>query len=485
MNWYEIKIWYLLAGLGLFLFGISLLEESIKAIAGRSFKTFLQKQTGHPVKAVLAGALTTGVMQSSSMVILLVMSFTGAGIIGLKNGIGMILGANLGTTITGWMVALLGFKFNLESLYLPVIAIGSLSIIFFSNSKLQQTGKLLFGFGLMFMGLNFMKEGFLDFAKNADLSILVGKPMILFLLFGFILAAAIRSSSASMMIFMTSLASGSIDLMQAGFLAVGADLGTTVTGILGTINGNAVRKKTGWAQFYINVITAIVTLILIKQLFGLIDIAGIKDPLVALVSFHTLFNLLGIIIILPFIGKFSALIDKLISSDFKTMTKNLPFVNPKDVLSSMYALEAEVLLFIRKAAENRKMFFTNNDKDVSLNAYNTLKSYENEIFNQSRVLLENKLSLRESDGIQTLFSGIRSATLAVKDIKDVQHNLEECSQSGNDDIFNLYNDLKCREEIFDTNYDKLLRDQTDQERINGLISDNEKNYDMMKEIAFK
>lgn len=484
MNWSEIKIWYILAGLGLFLFGITLLEDAIKNLAGRSFKNFLQKHTGNPIKAVIAGALTTGVMQSSSMVILLVMSFTGAGIIGLKNGIGMILGANLGTTITGWIVALLGFKINLEDFFLPVIAIGSLGMIFFSNSKIFQAGRLLLGFGLMFMGLEYMKQGFINFAEHADLGLLVGKPRALFLLFGFLLAAAIRSSSAAIMIVLSSLAAGTVDLTQAGYLVIGADLGTSVTGILGTINGNAIRKKTGWSQFYINVITAILTIILFKPIFYFIGEAGIHDKIIALVTFHSSFNLLGILFILPFINKFSGWIDRYITTEQKTLSQYLAYTNTKDSISAIDALKNEAFAFLKTAIQNRHSYFDSEKTMTEHHEYFTLKAYENEIFDHSLKIYQNRLSATEVGEIQGLFSSIRSSTLAVKDIKDIYHNLEECKNSSNDRVYDLHKNIIENERLFQIKIIQLLEMQVDDEMINDLQNDIEANYTLMKTNLF-
>jgi phosphate:Na+ symporter len=484
MDWSEIKIWYILAGLGLFLFGITLLEDAIKNLAGRSFKNFLQKHTGNPIKAVIAGALTTGVMQSSSMVILLVMSFTGAGIIGLKNGIGMILGANLGTTITGWIVALLGFKINLEDFFLPVIAIGSLGMIFFNSAKIIQFGRLLLGFGLMFMGLEYMKQGFINFAQHVDLSLLTGQPMALFLLFGFLLAAAIRSSSASIMIILSSLAAGTVDLTQAGYLVIGADLGTSVTSILGTINANAIRKKTGWSQFYINVITTVLTIILFKPIFFLISKAGIHDPIVAVVTFHSSFNLLGIIFILPFINKFSELIDKYITTERKTISKYLPYTNTKEVISAIDALKDETFLFLKLAIENRHSYFVS-DKNINDHQdYFTLKAYENEIFDHSLKIYENRLLATEVTEIQDLFSAIRSATLAVKDMKDIYHNMEDCKNSSHDHIYSLHKSIVENEQLFQRKISTLLGVHGDDEMTKDLQMDIENNYSMLKTILF-
>jgi phosphate:Na+ symporter len=485
MNWDEIKIWYLLAGLGLFLFGISLLEDAIKTLSGRTVKTFLQKHTGHPVKAVVAGALVTGIMQSSSMVTLLVMSFTGAGVIGLKNGIGMLLGANLGTTITGWIVALLGFKLNPENFYLTLISAGSLILVFSNNGKIQQFARIIFGFGLMFMGLEYMKQGFLKFTQTLDLNILVGQPAVLFIIFGFFLAASIRSSAAAMVIFLTSLSAGSIDLLQAGYLAIGADIGTTVTGLLGTLNANAIRRKTGWAQFYINIITAVFTILLINPIFHLIRWSEITDPLIALVTFHSLFNFMGILLILPFIGKFTYLINRYISTDKKSLTKFLPFNNSKDILTSTDALDGETISFLQEAINIQNQFIIDTAGAYSPSIYFNLKAYENEIFNLSTPILQNKLSADESKQIQAFYSTIRYAALAVKDIKDVQHNIIECSQSENDEIYSVYLHVLDVQKDFYGDYLNLINTYSSQEQIMIIRVSNEQNYENQKNRSFE
>jgi phosphate:Na+ symporter len=418
------------------------------------------------------------------MVTLLVMSFTGAGIIGLKNGIGMILGANLGTTITGWIVTLLGFKVNLEGLFLPLTGLGALGLVFSGTRNIHHIFKFVFGFGIMFMGLEYMKQGFIDFASHADLSILIGKPVIVFVLFGCLIAAGIRSSAAAMVIFLSSLATGSITLLQAAYLAIGADLGTSITGILGTIQGNAIRRKTGWSQFYINVITALFTLLLVQPLLQGISWTGIKDPLIALVTFHSTFNFMGIVIILPFISKFTSLIDKYISNGQTSLTKYLPFNDPKDILSSIDALEYETKQFITQAHQVKKYFFENPSDPESTKAYFTLKEYENEIFTHSTKLLQFTLNSADATEIQNLFSAIRSATLAVKDIKDIGHNLVESKQSVHDVVYHIYQRMAVQELEFDNTFISLNKMTPDNEQVNDVRKENESNYIVMKKEAF-
>ena len=144
-----IKIWVLLAGLALFMFGMRMLEESLRNLAGRSFKKFLRKYTENRIEAVGSGMLVTMVIQSSSMVTLLVMSFAGAGLIGLQNGIGMIMGANLGTTVTGWIVTILGFKLDIGSVILPIVAIGGLGSVFIKKDKPHYLSRFLLGFSFL------------------------------------------------------------------------------------------------------------------------------------------------------------------------------------------------------------------------------------------------------------------------------------------------------------------------------------------------
>ena len=330
-----------------------------------------------------------------------------------------------------------------------------------------------------------MKDGLWDFSQTSDLSILQNKPWIIFVTFGFILAASIRSSSASVMIFLTCLSSGSITLMQAGFLVIGADLGTTVTGIIGTINGNSVRKKTGWAQFWINVITAIFTLVLIRPIFELIRLTGITDPLISLVTFHSAFNLLGILIIRPFLKQLTNLLDKYILADKKQESKYLPYVDLSDSFVSIEALINECSNFILRAAENRQHFFEKNTRIEPEDYYNELKNYENEIFRYGTKLLENTLSESEVKITQTAFSSIRSAILAVKAIKDVDHNIEEFNHSALEPVYIFISKLYENEKNYYQSYLNLLNSIFKKEEVFKLSLDADNNYTTNKEEAFK
>ncbi len=151
-------IWKLLAGLGIFMFGMFLMEESIKKLSGRAFKRLIRVYTTGKVKSIFSGIFVTSILQSSSAVSLMVLAFVGAGIMSMENAIGVILGSNIGTTVTAWIVASIGFKVNIESFALPLIGMGGLGLIFLGRSeKYSNISKLLVGFGFLFMGLDYMK----------------------------------------------------------------------------------------------------------------------------------------------------------------------------------------------------------------------------------------------------------------------------------------------------------------------------------------
>ncbi len=451
MNWSEIDIWPLLAGLGLFLFGMHMLEEALKNLIGRSFKKFLRKYTTHPVQAVLAGAGVTAILQSSSMVSLLVMSFAGAGIIGLENGIGMIMGANLGTTATGWLVSLLGFKLNIGAAILPFIALGGLGIIFLKSERLSNFSKFLMGFSFMFLGLDYMKNGFEEFATHLDLSFLVGKHGVFFLLIGALLSAAIQSSSAAMMIILSSIAAGMISIEQGFYLVIGSDVGTTITAIIGTVGGNSIRKKVGWSQFTFNFVNAIVALLLFQfySMFVL-DVLKFREPTVAIVAFHTTLNLTGIIIMLPLIRQFKQILNTIVKTEEVRHVQFLTLANPSESHAALEALEKEASNFLNLAVnmnqQHFKAIYKNSDKDIE--NYFDLKKYEAEVVNFYMQLQEQQLVKEEVVVLNHLIACFRNATLSSKDLKDVQHNLDQLRNSASDHLFQFYNEVCSNQQRF-------------------------------------
>ncbi|HMO41228.1 MAG TPA: Na/Pi symporter [Saprospiraceae bacterium] len=298
-------IWRLLAGLGIFLFGMFLLEEGIQILSGRAFQRLLQQFTNHRIKAVLTGTVATAVLQSSSAVSLMVLAFAGAGVLAMSNAIGVILGSNLGTTFTAWIVATVGFKVNIEAFAMPFIGLGGLGLIFFGKKpRYAAISRLLTGFGFLFMGLEYMKVAVSGYMDSVGTEQFAGLHPLLFIVFGFVFTAITQSSSASLAIILAAVNAGMAGLTAASIFVIGANIGTTMTVMLGALGGSSIKKRVALSHVLFNWITGVLALLSLPFLLYLISrmINVAADPVTALAIFHTLFNLMGVLIFLPFTG---------------------------------------------------------------------------------------------------------------------------------------------------------------------------------------
>ena len=213
--------WGLLAGIALFLFAMSQIEAALKTFGGRSLAIYLKRHTRHRFQSLLGGLVGTALLQSSSVVGLMVLAFVGAGMLTLTAALGIIFGSNLGTTFTGWIVATLGFKVDLSAFSLPLIAIGG-GFYLLAGGRWSELGRGLLGLGLLLLGLQFMKDSVASLEALIDINELAALAPWQYLLFGLVVAAVIQSSSATMMITLTALNEGIIDLPNAAALAIGA-----------------------------------------------------------------------------------------------------------------------------------------------------------------------------------------------------------------------------------------------------------------------
>ena len=454
----DIDIWRLAAGLGLFLFGMHQLEQSLKLLAGRPFKKFLREHTTHPVKGVLAGALSTAALQSSSVVSLIVLAFVGSGIISLASAIGIVFGSNLGTTATGWIVATVGFKLDIEVLALPLVAIGGFGAAWSATgSRRAGFSHLVVGFGLMLMGLDFMKSGAISATTLFEPAALAGYPLIVFLLAGFLITALIQSSSATIMITLSALYAGVIPLTSAAAVAIGADLGTTITALLGALVGAVDKKRVAIALTIFNVVTDTIAFVFLQPILQIITVfVGIRDPLFALVAFHSLFNLIGIIIFLPSIGLMSRQLSKLFST---TNRSRLRHIKKSDLAVPEAAIEnisRETFRLIDQAAALNQISlslqpthtFYDSDSDrqgvrvfhAGANyetSYAGIKQLEGEILAYALQLQEERLDADESARLGQVIVAIRNAVHAAKTVKDTHHDLHAFRESV-DDQFNAW-----------------------------------------------
>ncbi|RZV37751.1 MAG: hypothetical protein EX272_04465 [Chromatiales bacterium] len=454
----ELDLWRLAAGLGLFLFGMHQLEQALTQLAGRSFKKFLRQYTAKPVRGVIAGALSTAALQSSSVVSLIVLAFVGTGIVSLASALGIVFGSNLGTTMTGWIVATIGFKLDIEALALPLITIGGFGVVW-SSAGTRRAGLSHFvvGLGLMLMGLEFMKSGALVATALFDPAALAGYPLIVFLVAGLLLTAVIQSSSATIMITLSALYAGAIPLEAAAATAIGADLGTTITAILGALAGSAAKKRVAAAVVIFNVVADTIAFVSLKPLIHFITkIIGLTDPLFALVAFHSLFNLIGILIFLPAIPLLSRWLDRRFRED---ETPLLRHIKPGDTAVPEAALEdmtRETWRLIDQAVALNQAAFdlpadhsfydsADDRKGVSVfspgvdyeQCYADIKQLEGEILRQALLLQSSALEPDESERLSQIIPSIRNAVHAAKSLKDVYEDLQMFRGSVND-RFNAY-----------------------------------------------
>lgn len=219
----------------------------------------------------------TAVVQSSSAVTVASLGFVNAGLISVRQALGIIYGANVGTTMTGWLVALIGFKMNIQAFALPLIGIGVLMKLIKPNQRVASLGLALVGFGLFFVGIDILKEAFEGIVKVFDISQFTADGITgvaSFLLIGIVMTILTQSSSAAIALTITAASTGMIGLYAAGAMVIGANIGTTSTALLATIGATSNAKRVGAAQVIFNAATAIVALLILPVIFNLID--GLK-----------------------------------------------------------------------------------------------------------------------------------------------------------------------------------------------------------------
>lgn len=299
------------AGVAIFLFGMLSLEQGFKAFTGGLLEKLLRKTTDGTWKSLTFGVVSTTFMQSSSLVSVITISFLSAGLIGLTAGIGIIFGANLGTTTGAWLIAGFGMKVKLSAYAMPMLVFGVIGI-FQKSRSLNGIGYILAGLGFLFLGIHHMKEGFDAFRDTIDLTAFAVEGylgMFVFTFIGIFATVIMQSSHATLVIIITALSAQQITYDNALALAIGANVGTTVTAIIGAMSANIQGKRLAAAHLVFNLVTALIAIIFIQQIGTTVDWisakVGIADNnyTLKLAVFHSVFNTLGIIAMVPFIEK--------------------------------------------------------------------------------------------------------------------------------------------------------------------------------------
>jgi phosphate:Na+ symporter len=364
----------LLGGVGLFLVGMILMSDSLKAAAGSSLQRVLEWATGTPPAAFLSGVGLTALVQSSSATTITTIGFVSAGLLSFPAALGVIVGANVGTTSTGWIVSLLGFKLNVGAIALPFIGVGALMKLL-GNGRRAHVGMAIVGFGLIFVGIDFLQAGMGGLAANIDLSGfshtgLGGRLMLV--LIGALMTVLLQSSSAAVALTLTALFSGAIGLQQAAYLVIGQNLGTTVKAVLAAMGASVPAQRTALAHILFNLAAALLAFLAVNQLLNLSLNIGEwlnnDDPAFILALFHTIFNLLGALLFLPFLTPFAGMVVRLVPDRGPHLTRHLD--------DSLFQLPAVAIGAAARALQDIALVTLQEAVNLLENGRHTRHSYE-------------------------------------------------------------------------------------------------------------
>lgn len=462
------------AGVALFLFGMFCMEQGLKIFGGSGLQRVLAASTDRLWKSLSFGIVTTTLMQSSSLVSVLTISFLSAQLIGLVQGIGIVFGANLGTTTGAWIVAGFGLKVKISAYAMPILVFGVI-LLNRTSERSKGVGWVLIGIGFLFLGIHFMKEGFASYADTIDLTKyaipgLAG--LLIFTLVGIVATVVMQSSHATMTLIITALAASQITYENALALAIGANVGTTVTAVLGSLSANASGKRLAAAHLIFNVVTGLVALVLIHPLQwavnGISDSVGIAQDnyTLKLAVFHTLFNLLGVLLMIPMIQKMADFLEQ----RFREETGD--FDRPRYLSSS--ALEVPAVALHAGIRETEHLFrnaqtliahgvclkrsLINSDEDLLslIEPRGTVIPIDiDDIYSKTirdlygdLITFLSKAQVRATPELAPAFGNLRRAnTEAVKAIKAVKHlhkNLLLYMRSDNEHLRREYNRFRVR-----------------------------------------
>ena len=430
----------------MFLYGMNLMSSGLQKAAGDRLRSFLSAMTSNPLKRVLTGLGITAVIQSSSATTVMVVSFVNAGLLTLVQAIGVIMGANIGTTVTAWLVSWLGFKADISILAVPFMLLGFL----FSNSrkdKHKHIGELIVGFSLLFLGLSFMKNAVPDLSETPQILEFVKTwsgygfgSVLLFLVFGTILTLVLQSSSATMAITLIMLSMGYIPFNMACAMVLGENIGTTITANIAASVGNTSAKRAAMSHTIFNVFGVIWALIFFRPFLGLvgkiIELFGLPNPaaegfavsapdspdgtaaLYGLSMLHTLFNTINTFILIWFTTYIEKLVTYIIKApaDKEQEVFRLKYIDAGPLATPELATEQafkEIIHFAnisRNGMQYVRSAITENDPDKFETFREKLVKYEEisdrieyEIAGFLNALSANEISIRTTDEIKAMY----------------------------------------------------------------------------------
>jgi phosphate:Na+ symporter len=445
----------MLAGIGFFLLGMTFMEEALRKLAGRPFKIFLRHQTNNKFKAIAGGTIVTAVLQSSSVVNLMVLAFVGAGVIKMQNALAVILGANIGTTLDSWIVAWLGFSFNIELFSLPITGAAATSMALFAKGSRGYTwSKFFFGFGALFIGIDFMKISFVNMANNFDFEALQNYSVIIYVIAGFVITSIIQSSSATVAITLSALNAQAIDLYAATAIVLGSEVGTTIKLLLASVNGVPAKKRVALGNFIYNSILILGVLLTLAPINNLLtDVIRFNDPLMALVFFQSFINVLGVIIFFPFLRIFENFLQKLFTEN-QSGAQFIKLVPEGEGDLALEALDKETKRFIwytldlhlnavdLSERERPKSVESSFHNKTFASQYEQLKLLHGEIHSYYIGMNKELLDSEERERAEQMISAVRNSMFSAKSIKDSLADIDQLKNSSSPIKFEAYQNTK-------------------------------------------
>lgn len=436
----------LIGSLGLFLYGMKIMSEGLQKVAGDRLRSILTAMTTNRVTGVLTGLMITALIQSSSATTVMVVSFVNAGLLTLTQSISVIMGANIGTTVTAWIISLFGFKVDVSSFALPLLGI-AIPLIFSSKSTRKSLGEFIFGFSFLFMGLAYLKDNVPNLAENPEMLAFIQNytgmgylSILLFLFLGSILTIVVQSSSATMAITLVMCSMNWIPFELAAALVLGENIGTTITANLAALTANTSARRAALAHFMFNVFGVLWMLVLFYPFTGMIsyfvDTYMASDPQVAvsfkLSAFHTAFNICNVCIMIWFVKLIEKTVCLIIRKKEDDEEYRLRFIS-SGMLStaelSILQARKEIHLYSERTFRMFRMVqdLLHTEKDDDFNKlFSRIEKYENisdnmelEIANYLNQVSEGRLSSKSKLQIRSM---LREVT-EIESIGDSCYNL--------------------------------------------------------------
>ena len=339
-----------LGGIGLFLLGMTVMTDGLKALAGSSLRTVLAKAAATPASGAVWGAIVTLLVQSSSAVTMTTIGLVSAGLLTFPQGLGLVFGANIGTTGTGWLIALIGVRVSLSSYALPLIFVGALTKLL-AGGRIAAAGASLAGFALVLYGLTTLQQGMGGLAESlhpSDLPSVLGAPgvgwvegsigLLMLVVVGLVMTAVMQSSTASIAVTISAFYAGAIGLEQGAALIIGQNIGTATSSALAAIGASVTAKRLALAYVLFKVIAALIALAAFPFSAALMGrFAGSVDGTTLLAAYHTAYNVVGVAVLLPAAQWFTRFVERLLPSKESAIERAL---DPAALVNPVVAVEA-------------------------------------------------------------------------------------------------------------------------------------------------